>query len=208
MTDIAQALSGQGSQVPTVAQSEAGSHGRRSFVRGCGAGIALGAVSAPTGLKGMACLAGLTAMSGCSGTRPAVVAAIVGPKETRLSGAVVASADVNPDLRRRASPVSLRLYELKAAAGFSAADFMSLFQRDQAELGADLLAREEFVIQPGESRKLDRKLHAEAKFLAVFVAFRDVDRARWRAVEALRPGASQVWQIRLDASGVSIAVSK
>lgn len=151
---------------------------------------------------------GLAALAGCSGPRPAVVAAIVGPKETRLNGAVAATADVNPDLRRRPSPVLLRLYELKAVAAFNTSDFMSLFQRDQAELGADLLLREEFILQPGESRKLDRTLNAQTQFVGVFAAFRDIDRARWRAVEPVRVGASQVWQIRVDAAGVSIQPAK
>lgn len=159
-------------------------------------------------LLGAAGLFGWAGLTGCSGPRPAVVAAIVGPKETRLNGAVAATADVNPDLRRRPSPVLLRLYELKAVAAFNASDFMSLFQRDQAELGADLLAREEFILQPGESRKLDRSLNAQTQFVGVFAAFRDIDRARWRVVEPVRVGASQVWQIRVDATGVSIQPAK
>jgi type VI secretion system protein VasD len=137
-----------------------------------------------------------------------VVKAIVGAKETRLSGAVTAAADVNPDLRRRPSPVLIRLYELKAVAGFNTGDFMSLFQRDQAELGGDLLAREEFILQPGESRKLDRTLNEQTQFVGVFAAFRDIDRARWRVAEAVRVGSSQSWQIRVDAAGLSILPGK
>lgn len=165
-------------------------------------------VQGAAGLLGVTGLTGLAGLTGCSGQRPAVVAAIVGPKETRLNGAVAASADVNPDGRRRPSPVLLRLYELKAVAAFNASDFMSLFQRDQAELGADLLLREEFILQPGESRKLDRTLQAQTQFIGVFAAFRDVDRARWRAAEPVRVGASQAWQIRVDAAGVSIQPAK
>ncbi len=171
---------------------------------GCDVGGDVGAASPRRGLLLPMAALGLWALAGCASRGAGVVDAVIGQKLTRLGGVVQASTDVNPDLRRRPSPILLRLYELKAAAVFSNLDFMSLFQRDQAELGADVVAREEFILQPGESRKLDRTVDAQARFVGVFAAYRDLDRARWRALAPLKVGASQTWEIKADALGVSI----
>ena len=74
------------------------------------------------------------------------------PKPAQVTGTVEASAQVNPSTSKRPSPLLVRVYELKSVAAFNSADFMSLYQRDQAELAADLLGREEFMLAPGECR--------------------------------------------------------
>src|SRR5689334_22078541 len=96
--------------------------------------------------RGLFLVSGLAsglALSGCSmfGGGPAV-----------LNANVVASAQVNPDARKRPSPVVVRVFELKAPTLFEQADFVSLFEKEQAVLGAELVAREEFVLRPGESK--------------------------------------------------------
>ena len=57
------------------------------------------------------------------------------PKPASVTGTVEASAQVNPSASKRPSPLLIRIYELKSVATFNAADFMSLYQRDQAEIG-------------------------------------------------------------------------
>ena len=64
------------------------------------------------------------------------------PKPTLVSGSIKASAGLNPSVTGRASPLQVRVYELKAPAAFNAADFMSLYQGDQGALGADMVARD------------------------------------------------------------------
>ncbi|KQP23553.1 type VI secretion system lipoprotein TssJ [Pseudorhodoferax sp. Leaf267] len=118
---------------------------------------------------------------------------------TTVAGTVAASAGVNPTVSGRPSPVQLRVYELKTATAFSAADFVSLYQRDQAELGADLVAREEMTLAPGESRALSRTLAPETRFIGVFAAYRDVEHARWRAVLPVRAGQAHRLTVRADA---------
>ena len=63
-------------------------------------------------------------------------------------------ATVNPDARKRPSPVVLRVYELKSNALFESADFVSLFEKDQAVLGAELVSREEVILQPNDVKEL------------------------------------------------------
>jgi type VI secretion system protein VasD len=126
------------------------------------------------------------------------------PKPKVLTVDVLAASRLNPSASGRPSPVVVRIYELKAAAPFESADFVSLFDKDQATLGGDVIARDEFVLSPGESMAIKRDLTADSKFIAVMAAFRDLERAKWRAVAPLVAGQDNALSVRLDASTVSI----
>jgi type VI secretion system protein VasD len=130
------------------------------------------------------------------------------PKPPTIAGSVVASPSLNLDARQRASPVVLRLYELKSAALFETADFVSLFDKDQATLSSEMLGREELVMQPGETRAIAaRPLSPDAKFIGVMAAFRDLERARWRAVVPVVPARTNVLLIQLDALAVQASAT-
>lgn len=126
------------------------------------------------------------------------------PKPTLARISVDATADVNPDARGRASPIVVRFLELKSLAGFEGADFFSLYDRDRETLGAELLSREEFQMTPGSQQKLERKLNIEARYIGVVAAFRDLERAQWRAVAAVPSQKTVPITIKLDARTVSI----
>jgi type VI secretion system protein VasD len=102
---------------------------------------------------------------------------------------VLAHPDVNPDIRGRASPLSLRLFELKSGATFQTADFFALYDRDQATLGADLFGREELIVKPGETQTVTRKANPETRLLGVVAAFRDLEHSVWRVAVAVAPPA-------------------
>lgn len=129
------------------------------------------------------------------------------PPPARLATAITATPQVNPDARKRPSPVLVRVYELKADTAFNNADFMSLYQGDSATLAADIVYREEFMLQPGETRKLDRLLDEKSRFVAVVAAYRDIEKARWRAITPLAAGSSQQAAVTVDALAVSVAVT-
>jgi type VI secretion system protein VasD len=147
--------------------------------------------------RGFVC-AGL-ALAACGG-KP-----LLAPKPKVLTVELRAAPDINPNVNGRPSPVVLRVYELKAAAPFEAADFLSLFDKDQSVLGADIVVRDEFVLNPGESQALKRDLGADSKFIAVMAAFRDLERAKWRAVVPLVAGSDNALSVRLAASSVVLA---
>ena len=117
---------------------------------------------------------------------------------------VQAAVNLNPSSSGRPSPVVVRVYELKAAAPFESADFLSLFEKDQATLGGDVIARDEFVLRPGETKAIKRELDADSKFIAVMAIFRDLERSKWRAVAPLASGKDNTMSIRLATSAVSI----
>lgn len=145
---------------------------------------------------GSAGLLGLM-MAGCSSA----------PKVASLAGSIQAAADINPSVSQRPSPLLLRVYELKSAASFNQADFMALYQSDSATLGADLVSREEFTLQPGESRPYNKKLGPETRFLAVFAGFRHLEKARWRVAVPVEAGRAQKVLIRAEALSVVALVS-
>lgn len=109
-----------------------------------------------------------------------------------------AGAQLNPDARKRPSPVVVRVFELKVPTQFESADFVSLFEKDQAVLGADMVSRDEFVLRPGESKSINKPLSPDTKFVAVMAAFRELERARWRAVVPVVAGKKNVISINLD----------
>ncbi|HEY5307209.1 MAG TPA: type VI secretion system lipoprotein TssJ, partial [Casimicrobiaceae bacterium] len=86
-----------------------------------------------------------------------------------------------------ASPLSLRLFELKSEAAFQTADFFALYDRDQATLGGDMLARDEVIIRPGETQTITRKANADTRLLGVIAAFRDLEHSVWRTSVAVPP---------------------
>ena len=123
---------------------------------------------------------------------------------TLLKAVLSAQANVNPDARNRSSPVTVRVYGLKARAAFDNADFFSLYDKDKETLGADLVEKDEFQMKPGETRSLDKLLVPEIVYLGVFAAFRDLERAQWRTVVAVVPRQINTLQILLEQSKVTI----
>lgn len=130
-----------------------------------------------------------------------------GPKPTPVDIQLAGAATVNPDSRNRPSPVMVRVYELKTPAAFESADFFSLFDKDRETLAADMNARDEFVLQPGQTLSLKRLAKPDTRFIAVLAAYRDLERSRWRAVTALDPGKSQVVNITAGARAVEISAT-
>jgi type VI secretion system protein VasD len=126
------------------------------------------------------------------------------PDPTVIEAKAEASAQVNPDARKRPSPVVVRVYELKSRTQFDATDFISLFERDKDVLGGDLVARDEFVMRPGESKDIKKQPAPETKFLAVLVGFRDLEKSRSRAVIAVVPNTTNRWLIKIDPLAVAI----
>ncbi|HEY0857656.1 MAG TPA: type VI secretion system lipoprotein TssJ [Albitalea sp.] len=151
-----------------------------------------------TWIGAAAIVAALVIVAGCSSP----------PKPTTVSASLQAGAGVNPDLRRRASPIVVRVYELKSAAAFDGADFVSLYERDQATLAAEMGAREEFILRPGETRQWDKTTAPDTKFIGVMAAFRDIERARWKSIVAIKPNVKNTLAIRADDIGIEAKAAK
>lgn len=150
-------------------------------------------------LQGLAA-AVLLALAGCASPPPPP------PKPTLVKATLQASASVNPDARKRASPLVVRIYELKSSAAFDAADFVSLYDRDQATLAAEMVGREEFTLRPGESQPWEKTIGPEVRFIGVMAAYRDIERARWKTLIAVKPNMKNVITIKADDITISGSV--
>ncbi|MDR2625653.1 MAG: type VI secretion system lipoprotein TssJ [Zoogloeaceae bacterium] len=108
-------------------------------------------------------------------------------KATQLDISIQAVTDLNLDLKSRPSPMIVRVYELKSDATFIQADFFSLQNNDRATLTEDLLARDEFIVRPGDRLTIRRKAHPQVGAIGVLAAFRDLPHSTWRATFRLPP---------------------
>lgn len=126
------------------------------------------------------------------------------PPPTVIKVNVEVIAGVNPDANGRPSPVVMKFFELKSLAAFESADFFSLFEKDKETLGAESVAREEIQLQPQENRKFERELQPDTRFIGVVAAFRDLERAKWRAALAVPAHKTTPVTIRIDARSVSL----
>lgn len=124
------------------------------------------------------------------------------PKEATLELSLAAGQQLNPNAQRRPSPVQVRVFDLKSPAGFDAATFEGLFERDRETLAADLVSRDDFTLSPGEGKKIERKLGPDTKVLGIAVGFRDLERASWRTTVALKPNAKNRISVAVD--GVTV----
>ena len=77
----------------------------------------------------------------------------------------------------------------------------------QAALGAELITREEVMLQPGETRPFAKKLSVETRFIGVVAAYRNLEQATWRSITAVQPGRTQSITIRAEPLSVSATVS-
>lgn len=150
-------------------------------------------------LAGLGILLWLFGAAGCSSPAPPPK-----PITTPVAMTLVAGADANPDARGRASPLTVRVYALKTSGAFESADFFSLFEKDQATLGAEMAQREELLLRPGDSKKLEMILAADIKAIGVMAAYRDLDRARWREVRVVEPGKALVLTTTFGARQIHI----
>ena len=114
-------------------------------------------------------------------------------EQTLIEIDITAANDVNRDDKERAAPVLVRLYELRSSVGFEAADYFSLQSGDRAVLADDLLVRDEFVLRPGERRRIKRKSHPDIGAIAVMAGYRDLAQSDWRAVQHIAPAPEAAW---------------
>jgi type VI secretion system protein VasD len=144
----------------------------------------------------LAVLAVCLVVTGCGRDRP--------PPPTTVSVVLQATPEVNPDRNNRASPLLVRVYELRSAGVFESSDFFTLLEQDSAVLGADQIGRWEYQLEPGERAVLDAEFRAGSGYIGVVAAYRDIEHARWRALHPLVMHRANDFEVTLDRLEVSI----
>lgn len=98
-----------------------------------------------------------------------------------------ASADINPDINGRPSPVVVKLFELSSRTIFDTQDFFTLYESAEAILGPDLIKKDELEMQPTQQLEYPMTLNTNTRYIGVIVAYRDIDASRWRSVVEVDP---------------------
>jgi type VI secretion system protein VasD len=146
-----------------------------------------------------ACLIGL---AGCASKPPPPKP----PAKTIIT--VAASATTNPAENGHASPVVVRLYRLNSDVAFKGAEVFPLLDDDKRVLAAELVARDEYELAPGESKSQELVLPPEVRFLGAVAEFRDIRNSTWRAIVQLPPPAPAPKKGSPKPTNVRIAVDE
>jgi type VI secretion system protein VasD len=119
---------------------------------------------------------------GCVGMLALAHCAPAPPPPPVLNLTIAGTAGQNPDPSGRASPVAVRVYQLSGTAKFSQADVFGLMNNEAKVLGAEeATSSMEFLIAPGESKKVTVDLKPMVSAIGVAVLYRDIDHAQWRS---------------------------
>jgi type VI secretion system protein VasD len=124
------------------------------------------------------------------------------PPSTKLHFRV--AQDINPDLDGRPSPVIIKVYELASKTVFENQDFFALYDNPDAILRTDLLKKDELVFEPGQRSEYRMALQPATRAVAVVVAYRDIEGARWRAVVDVKPTGYDDFYVYVDKLAVYI----
>ena len=129
------------------------------------------------------------------------------PKREGLDMQVNATADVNPDMQGRPSPIILHILELNSTEQFNRLDYMSLTQPSGAALGAELLGKNQVILQPGESKALPMELNPLTTAIGLVAGYRDIDNAAWRKSVTITQGDTKGITITLEQQQIVTSVS-
>ncbi|HSW17764.1 MAG TPA: type VI secretion system lipoprotein TssJ [Ramlibacter sp.] len=129
---------------------------------------------------------------------------LAGPKRN-LQLLLQAQRSLNTDARNVSASLAVRVYVLRDASGFEKASFDSLYDDDAATLGSNVLVRESLHLRPGETRELALEVSTDARAVAVFGAFREIEHSQWRAILPLPIGALAP-RARVDAQARQLQV--
>ncbi len=126
------------------------------------------------------------------------------PKPAIVIMDIEASAEVNPNPEGRPSPLALRVYELKSLSGFNSADFISLYRKDEGVLGAELVRKHEFTLQPNERKTLRIEASNDTRAIGVFAVFRNYEKAQWRGTAGVQPHETTVVQVKAGGDSLTL----
>lgn len=127
------------------------------------------------------------------------------PKPTHVILDIEASDNVNPNAEGKASPLVLRVYELKSSSDFKKADFITLYSNDKGVLGSELVQKQEIIVQPGEKKTVHFVASDDTRVIGVFAAFRSYEQSKWKGFVNVRP--HETMEVHVTAGDVNLSVS-
>jgi len=108
--------------------------------------------------------------------------------DTDLEISFVVKPDLNPDDRKVASPLIVRLYQLKSDTIFVRSNFIDLYERDKEILGETLVSSQKLKrIKPGESRNESFVLNDDTRFIGLYAEFLQYKTAAFKVIMPVVP---------------------
>lgn len=95
----------------------------------------------------------------------------------------IVDADINPDEQGTASPLFMRMYELKTQKTMKKADFIDLYEKDKKVLGADMVTKHKLKrFTPGEQRTEKFVLNKDTQYVALYAEFLNFSDSKYKLV--------------------------
>lgn len=98
---------------------------------------------------------------------------------------LVAASNINPSPSNSASPVVVKIFQLKDDQKFQRADFFGLYLNPKQALGDDYLSEKEVIMAPSEIKSIKLPLNGNAHYLAVLAAYQNIDHAKWYSTQKI-----------------------
>jgi type VI secretion system protein VasD len=126
------------------------------------------------------------------------------PEPTRVVLEFEAAGDINPNPEGRASPLILRIYQLKSYSKFKNAEFFALYEKDDEVLGGELIRKEEIMLKPDEKRTVFYETTDDTRTIGVIGAFMDYEQSQWKAAAGVKKNKTNV--INISVNGTKLTV--
>jgi len=146
---------------------------------------------------------GVLSISACSN-----VASVLN-LDSDLELKIIAKDDMNPDESEMASPLVVRLYELKDKKKFEGLEFYDIYQNDEKLLGKNIIDKhvlKHFV--PDTKRKKQLVLNKKTKYVALFAEFSQYKDSDFRAVIEIDPHFDKKVEVVLTGTSLQVDHNK
>lgn len=103
--------------------------------------------------------------------------------DTDLTIEFLVDSDINPDELGTASPLFIRMYELKSRKMIKKADFIDIYEQDKKALGPDMITAHKLKrFTPGESRIEQFVLDPKTRYVALYAEFLNFRESKFKLV--------------------------
>ena len=126
------------------------------------------------------------------------------PEPTRVVLEFEAAGDINPNLEGRASPLGVRIYQLKSYSVFGKADFFSLYDNDEHVLGGELLKKQEILLKPDEKRTVFFETEADTRTIGLLGVFMAHEGIQWKDATGVKENKTAVIYVYVSRAGIIV----
>lgn len=106
-------------------------------------------------------------------------------QKVKFSYSINATEDINPDRNGSPSSVVVRVFQLSNKGNFDAALYEDLFNGSTNVLGAEMIAVNDHLIDPGSSQTFNADISANTQHIGVAVGYRSLDQVTWKAIQSM-----------------------